>query len=364
MKNENLNIPVLSVEELKSLYMKVLSGAIEKNVPFSRVPAPFLWGPPGVGKSQGVFQIAREIEKKYGLTVEVTDVRLLLFSPVDLKGIPVADVNKEFCNWLMPSIFKMKADCGTVNILFLDELSAAPQQVQAAAYQICLDRKVGEHKLPDNCIIIAAGNRTTDQSVSYKMPKALCNRLSHFSIRPDYGSWRKWAVKNGIAKEIIAYLAFDNSRLCVEPDPSDFAYPTPRSWEFVSTYMETVDCDVSEMGSLISSCVGNDTAIEFMAFCKGASKMPPVSDIFEGKCKVYPKSHDVMYVLVSSLAAAVSAKGTDITYRELDNLWDYVSGFLKEYLVMFVNDLLNIEGMKNKLMKCYGFQDWLAKNKT
>ena len=107
-----------------------------------------------------------------------------------------------------------------VNILFLDEISAAPQSVQAAAYQITLDRVVGEHKLPDNCIIIAAGNRVTDKSVSFKMPKALANRLCHFEIQSDFDSWRDWAVKNGINQKVLGFISFKLYLSC-------FKYPFP-----------------------------------------------------------------------------------------------------------------------------------------
>ena len=126
-----------------------------------------LWGPPGVGKSQGVRQIASEIREKTGKKVEVTDVRLLLFNPVDLRGIPTANEDKTLAVWLKPKIFQMDPSEDVINFLFLDEISAAPQSVQAAAYQITLDRTVGEHKLPENCVVIAAGNRVTDRSVAY-----------------------------------------------------------------------------------------------------------------------------------------------------------------------------------------------------
>ena len=148
-----------------------------------------LWGPPGVGKSQGVREIAYEIEKRTGREVRITDVRLLLFNPVDLRGIPTANEDKTLAIWLKPQIFQMDASEEVVNILFLDEITAAPTSVQAAAYQITLDRTVGEHKLPANCIVIAAGNRVTDRSVSYNMPKALANRLCHFEIKEDPNAW-------------------------------------------------------------------------------------------------------------------------------------------------------------------------------
>ena len=126
-----------------------------------------LWGPPGIGKSQGVREIADNIKAKTGKKVHITDVRLLLFNPVDLRGIPTANADKTLAVWLRPQIFQMDAGDDTINILLLDEISAAPQSVQAAAYQITLDRTIGEHKLPENCIVIAAGNRVTDKSVAY-----------------------------------------------------------------------------------------------------------------------------------------------------------------------------------------------------
>ena len=185
MENENMNIPVMSVSGVVKQLSDLYGNAIKAGVPLKTLPTPFFWGAAGVGKSDGVKQLAEELHKKTGKKINVTDVRLLLFSPVDLRGVPVADEHRRFTNWLRPTIFNMDGGDDTVNILFLDELSAAPQSVQAAAYQICLDRTVGEHKLPDNCIVIAAGNRTTDQSIAYKMPKALCNRLMHFRIQTD-----------------------------------------------------------------------------------------------------------------------------------------------------------------------------------
>ena len=101
-----------------------------------------LWGPPGIGKSQGVREIADNIKAKTGKKVHITDVRLLLFNPVDLRGIPTANADKTLAVWLRPQIFQMDAGDDTINILLLDEISAAPQSVQAAAYQITLDRTI------------------------------------------------------------------------------------------------------------------------------------------------------------------------------------------------------------------------------
>ena len=156
------NIPSMNVNRIIDTLRNAYCAIINAGQPLKLLPSVMLWGPPGVGKSQAIRQLAKEIEQETGKRANVTDVRLLLFNPIDLRGIPTANADKTLAIWLKPQIFQMDPGEDVVNILFLDEISAAPQSVQAAAYQITLDRVVGEHKLPDNCIVIAAGNRTTD----------------------------------------------------------------------------------------------------------------------------------------------------------------------------------------------------------
>lgn len=360
---KTLNIPDISVNRVVELLCSLYGGAVKKGVPFKNIPSVFLWGPAGVGKSNGVLQIAEKLSKLTGRNVCVTDVRLLLFSPIDLRGVPVADEKKEFTNWLKPRIFDMKTDENTVNLLFLDELSAAPQSVQAAAYQICLDRRIGEHLLPENCLVIAAGNRTTDLSVSYKMPKALCNRLLHFNIKTDFESWREWAYDNNIDPRIIGYLGFDNSRLCVEPESSELAFCTPRSWSFVSTILEMSDDTDTDTFDLIAACIGTDAALEFETWCRGYLDLPSIEEIFRGTCRRYPRSNDVYFALISSLYAAIRNKSGSVTDNELENCCSYVKRFPADFAMTFFKDLNSIDGMRLRLMKCPSMQEWISKNK-
>ena len=161
MVERNDEVLRLTVDQAVSQLSSAYIAMINTHTVLKRFPSVMLWGPPGVGKSQGVRQIASEIEAKTGKRAQITDVRLLLFNPVDLRGIPTANADKTLAVWLKPKIFQMDAGEDVINLLFLDEISAAPQSVQAAAYQITLDRTVGEHRLPDNCIVLAAGNRVT-----------------------------------------------------------------------------------------------------------------------------------------------------------------------------------------------------------
>ena len=231
----SINVNV-AVELLSSAYISL----IQNGTPFRAFPSVMLWGPPGIGKSQGVRQIARRIADETGKKVLITDVRLLLFNPVDLRGIPTSNADKTLAVWLKPKIFHMGESTDTVNILFLDEISAAPPSVQAAAYQITLDRTIGEHRLPENCIVMAAGNRVTDKSVAYNMPKALANRLCHLEIVGDPQAWHDWAVKNRLHRYVVGYLDYNPVALMkYDPSGTELAFPTPRTWEMVSSILKT-----------------------------------------------------------------------------------------------------------------------------
>ena len=365
LENQNLNIPNLTVSELVERLGDLYESVIRAGLPVTSVPTPFLWGPAGVGKSDGVRQLAALLQTRTGKTVKVTDIRLLLFSPVDLRGVPVADEHRKFTDWLKPRIFDMDPGQGTLNLLFLDELSAAPQSVQAAAYQITLDRRVGEHELPDNCIVIAAGNRTTDQSVSYKMPKALCNRLMHFNIQTDFEPWKRWAQKEGLDGRVVGYLSFDRSRLCHTPESSDLAYPTPRSWAFVSRILSAMgpDADLESLRPLIAGCVGTDTSVEFVSWCKVCAKMPDVNAILRGVCTDYPKSQDVLYALTASLVAAVRMKGENLLNSELEHVCAYALRFPPDFAETLFTDLEALPGLTLQLMKCPSMSTWIQKRR-
>ena len=299
---ETNNLSVISVTEMTNTLSKSYIRLIESGIEFAKFPSVMLWGPPGVGKSQGVREIAEEIRKKTGKKVIITDVRLLLFNPVDLRGIPTANEDKTLAVWLKPKIFQMDNSSDVVNILFLDEISAAPPSVQSAAYQITLDRMVGEHKLPENCIIIAAGNRVTDKSVAYNMPKALANRLCHFEIKSDVNSWHDWAIKNGIHKYVVGFIEYNSSALIkFSSSDTDLAFATPRSWEMVSNVFNNISENIDDVYSIICGCIGHYMAYNLKNWISLYNGMPSVEAIFLGKKINVPKTEELQIVLRSEM---------------------------------------------------------------
>lgn len=353
------NVPSMSIGKAAKLLSNAYISIINKNLPISSMPSVMMWGAPGVGKSQGVRQIAKEIEKETKKKVNVTDVRLLLFNPIDLRGIPTANKDKTLALWLRPQIFNMDPSENVINILFLDEISAAPQSVQAAAYQITLDRTVGEHKLPDNCIVIAAGNRVTDKSVAYKMPKALANRLLHLDIVTNFDSWKKWALEKGINEKVVGFISFKRNKLMsFDATDDDLAFATPRSWELVSNLLNNVDEDEDNLIELVGGIVGMGTAMELKTWLRVYKDLPDIESIFKGKCNVVPKGTDSLYALSSSMVAYVREHKDDM--KAIVNSIRYAELLPAEYSVLTLKDYLYIDNeLKIRLLKTPEYAKWL-----
>ena len=354
------NIPLMAVEKTVTILTESFSKIINDGLSVRTVPSIMLWGPPGIGKSQAVREIADGIRLNTKKKVKVTDVRLLLFNPIDLRGIPTSNADKTLAVWLKPQIFQMDPSEEIINILFLDEISAAPQSVQAAAYQITLDRVVGEHRLPDNCIVIAAGNRTTDKSVAYKMPKALANRLLHIEVEGGFASWKKWATQSGINEKVLGFLSFRQEYLMrFDSSTDDLAFPTPRAWEMVSNIMNGISDDVNKMYPMIAGIVGSGVAVEFRTWETMYKSLPSIEDIFDGKNPTMPRNTDAMYALTSSMTAYAREHKTEI--NRIANSVRYASQMPPDFSAVLFKDYMYLEnGFREKLLTIPEFNKWLS----
>ena len=260
----------------------------------------FLWGPPGIGKSDIIHQLGEE------MGAYVIDIRLSLWEPTDIKGIPYFDSNSGTMVWGSPSELPTEefASKYPYVILFLDEMNSAAPSVQAAAYQLILNRRVGQYKLPDNVLIVAAGNREADKGVTYRMPAPLANRFVHLEMRVDFDDWSMWATNNRVHKDVVGYVTFAKKDLYdFDPKSSSRAFATPRSWSFVSELLEEDDTDNETLTDLVAGAVGEGLAIKFMAHRKVSSKLPKPEDILAGKIKKLDSKIEIsaMYSLTVSM---------------------------------------------------------------
>ena len=299
----------------------------------------FIWGPPGIGKSEVVHQIGDEYKKSL-----VIDIRLSLWEPTDIKGIPYFDAVQGRMVWAPPVELpdEETAKKYDIIILFMDEMNSAPPAVQAAAYQLILNRRVGTYHLPKNVVIVAAGNREADKGVTYRMPAPLANRFVHLEMKVDFDDWFSWASENRLHQDVVGYISFSKKDLYdFDPKSPSRSFATPRSWSFVSELLEDDD-DENTTTDLVSGAVGEGLAVKFMAHRKVASKLPKPIDILDGKVKeLETKEISAMYSLTVSLCYELK-EACDKKDKKFD---DKVNNFLSFAMNNFETELV-VMGIK------------------
>jgi len=311
---------------------KVISAAFDQQRPI------FIWGPPGIGKSDIVHQIGAS------KNAHVIDIRLSLWEPTDIKGIPYFDSTQSKMVWAQPSELPDEELASQYKhvILFLDEMNSAAPAVQAAAYQLILNRRVGQYKLPDNVLIVAAGNRDSDKGVTYRMPAPLANRFVHLEMSVSFDDWFEWAVNNKIHPDVVGYLQFSKGDLYdFDPKSPSRSFATPRSWSFVSDFL-TDNYDSETLMDLVSGSIGEGLAVKFVAHRKVAADMPNPSDILAGKVTDLDTNEiSAMYSLIVAMCYELSQSVND----DNSDFYGQVENFLKFSMKNFDTELV-VMGMK------------------
>lgn len=327
----------------------------------------FLWGPPGVGKSDIVAQVAANSGRMF------EDVRLSMMDPTDVKGFPVPNRDKGVMEWLpadcLPPMFIDKevgkgrtktiqsVPNDTKGILFLDELNSAPPATQAAAYQLILNRRVGKYVLPDGWDIVAAGNRDGDRGVTHRMPSPLRSRFVHIDVELNVDEWVNWAVENGVDPKVIAFIRFRTNLLHTYDAKTDpRSYGCPRTWKFVSDLISApVRLPAADELELFKGTVGDAAAAEFKAFLEVAEALPTIDEVM-----MNPKSARVP--AASEMAALYAVSTMVATYATRDNvgvLMDYTKRLPVEFQVVMMRDAGRRD---NTVTQAKVYTDWVLAN--
>lgn len=310
---------------------------------FSSKKPVFLWGPPGIGKSDIIKQLGVEQD------AHVIDVRLSLWEPTDIKGIPYFNSVDETMVWAPPSELPNAALAEQHNsiILFLDEMNSAAPSVQAAAYQLILNRRVGTYHLPDNVVIVAAGNRETDKGVTYRMPAPLANRFIHLEMTHNWDDYFEWATDNKQHADVVGFLTSSKQELYTfDSKSSSRAFATPRSWSFVSELLHDGDVDTDTLTDLVAGSIGEGLAIKFMAHRQFASKLPDPRAVLDGKVtKLETKEISAMYSLTISLCYELK----EVADKKGANFNEQANNF---FMFMMNNFETEIAIMGTKLALC------------
>jgi hypothetical protein len=313
-------------------------------------------GSPGVGKSQ----IVKQVADKHNM--EMIDLRLSQLDPVDLRGVPSVDNKTRKTIWNVPDFLPTSGR----GILFLDEINSAAQATQAAAYQLVLDRKLGDYELPDGWTIVAAGNRTSDRAIVNQMSTALKNRFVHLNFEVSNDDWCTWALKSNVATEIIGFIRFrplllnefearndskeERDRMQRLKDAQAFA--TPRSYEFLSNIVQAGP-DPSIEHELYSGIIGEGAAAEFIGYMKYHRNLPNLDTVLmnPGKAPV-PEEPAMLYAMATGLASKA-------TEDNMERVVQYTGRMPAEFQVLLMKDVVTRD---ESLSETRAFTDWSLKN--
>lgn len=323
---------------------------------------PMLWGKPGIGKSHGV---VRPVADELGL--RLIDVRLAQLDPVDLRGIPwvggEADKNGvRRAHWALPDFLPTEGE----GVLFLDELPQAPAVFNAAS-ELILDRKIGKYKLPDGWAMVAAGNNRADRANASELPTHLKNRLIHFDVEADLQEWTDWALGAGVDGRVIAFLQW-RPNLLHKFEPADNAFPSPRSWEFVSDGCKTLSGQPQDHipFNYVLGAVGKGAASEFQTFIKVYRDLPKLEVCFsDPKRAPFPKEPNARYALTIALGQAVNQKPEEgatskKTPYPIEGFFDYIEQQMSaEFQVLAV-----LTAWKRSALSGPRYVKWASANKS
>jgi hypothetical protein len=309
-----------------------------------------IWGPPGVGKSDIVAQTAA----RHGAAL--VDLRLAQMEPTDLRGIPFRDGRAVI--WAPPATLPDAARDGARGLLFLDEITSAVPTVTAAAYQLILDRRLGEYRVPEGWAIFAAGNRHGDRGVTYAMAAPLANRFTHYEIEPDVDDFIAWGHGAGLDPRLLAFLRFRPDLLFdFDPARSGPALPTPRSWAYAARALVKFAGDPALLAESLKACVGTPAGLALRAYLEHVDRIPDIAAIAAGRVKDVPHGVELQCAVAAALVRHVARLERPGQDAAVAHTLAYARRFAQRELgVMLVTDLARSLG--RPLYGVPEFADW------
>ena len=258
-------------------------------------------GAPGVGKSQ----IIKQIGAKFGY--KVIDLRLAQMSEVEIGGLIYPNEDRTKTRWLSPEVLPDEERDGPKTILLLDEITSCPKRVQVAAYQLILDRRVGQYTLPSGTFVIGLGNREDDDGVYIRLAGPLADRFEIHYIDVDFKTWKyDFAIPYKVHPYVVQYLSFKPGALHTQSaDPDSMIFATPRSWERVSDILKQ-DSDLTNpvVANKIAGNVGAIEEAQFVKFILDRGNAVTAEDFLSGKAQV-PSDPSEVAILTNSLVERI-----------------------------------------------------------
>jgi hypothetical protein len=328
----------------------------------------YIEGPPGVGKSSCPVQAARQMDWDCIVLPPAPTIE-----PVDLRGALKAITKQDAIDFdlgedaigttvAFPPDFLPRSVSKTT-LIVIDDIPTAMPAVQAALFQLLLDRKLGNYIVPENVHFVLTGNRVEDRAGASRTLTALDSRVNRINLDVSFADWINWAVANDIAPEVIAFHRFKSGEYLWKFDPKQKVNPLPRTWEFLSKKLKVVQSQRASGINIPSELetewyqgdVGAEAANLFIGFTRVFEDMPDPRE-----CLKNPKTAKVPTDIGASICVATALSNL-VTVESFPNLLIYLSRLEKEYEVLCLQDSIN----KNKALKeTKAYVNWSLTNKT
>lgn len=301
-------------------------------------------GSPGIGKTQIVEQLAKELELDFKV------IHAPLLQPEDY-GFPVIHREKNTVDFVVSKDkFPIEgSSCGDTGIFLIDELSQCGQSEQKILANLVQAKEIHGHKIKKGWMIVATGNRVSDRSGAVRILGHLGNRVTRVTLEPSLDDWCSWALDNNIAPEVIAFIRFRPDLLNNFDSKLDIN-PTPRAWaEGVNPVIGNIEKELEF--ECFKGDIGEGPAAEFSAFLKICRELPSIDVIMmDPKKAEIPKKQDVMYAVTAALANKVNKDN-------FARVMEYIMRLPKEFSVMFVKDAIK---RHKEIQTTKEFTQWIS----
>jgi len=313
---------------------------------------PMIHGSPGVAKSDCVKQFCDK--HKFVLI----DLHLSMLEPTDLSGFPMRDGDRMTYAPLknIPLNGKDELPKGKKGFcLFLDEINSGSMATQAAAYKLVLNRKIGDFKIHDRCVIVCAGNLATDRAIVNSLSTAMQSRLVHLFIEMNHKDWLDWANKNNIDTRIISFVKARPELLNnFDPKHNDCTFPCPRTWEFASKYISPKKNKFTQAElAVLQGIISVGTATEFKVFCEVYNTLPSIEELIDDPENVkFTDDVSVHYAMTTLISH-------NIDQSNIDSLMVVVGRLPLDFQIVTLRDIFS---RTPHLKKSKQIEDWIDKN--
>ena len=336
------NLPIVTVDTFTKIVEMQFK---EKN--FRPI---FGLGKGGIGKTESIMTLAKD-----KLNIGYVDIRLLLYSETDLKGIPYPNENHTKTIWLQNDILPTVEKDGSTGILVFDEITSCARSVRTAAYQLLNERRLGEYTLPDGWMIVCLGNGEEDGGDYQGMEGNFANRCSVFNVIPDVDAWKKWALSNGVNELVTSYVSWKPADLhSYNPDSeTEMIFASPRSWTAVSNILNLYGYNENDkiLQSRILANIGSRVGQQFIAFCKFKKDTVDPKTIVANGDMPKIESQEILYITIASVIKIIGdsikndyiTTGGSVTEKSIDYMANglrWILSLKKEYAVMGFKDLV------------------------